>query len=139
MRKSARKVLSLVLSLILICTIATVALATSAVVYDETPGGIPVELNYEMETRSVYSDIQVEHLPSSTYVKATITYYLYPGTDSAFDTITISDDEDGGNYVSVSKSYSSSECRRLSNGTYRYTASMNHGDYFNRTISGVTP
>lgn len=138
MKKSARKILSLVLILVLICTIATVTLATSAVVYDETPGGISVELNYEINTRSVYSDMMVEHLPSSTYVKASITYDLFQSGSFTPQNYTISDDADGDNYISVGKEYSSTNIR-LENATFKYTASMIHGDYFSRTISGVDP
>lgn len=84
MKKSARKILSLVLSFVLVCTLATAAFAVTADPVEHDYDGCIISGSLSLERRKVTANLSVEAEDDTTYfgsISVTYTYYQYNHED----------------------------------------------------------
>lgn len=135
MKKSARRILSLALTLVLICALATAAFAaTSHSVEEETSDGSIVCEYAAIDTRSVSGQVYVNDGERMNSLRISIAYsYIMAGTSStiAQDTYTTTGYDTRSH--SGTKTLDSDICSRMVHATYTFRAEIPYEGTFNST------
>jgi hypothetical protein len=135
MKKSARKILSLVLTLVLICALAATAFAAAShSVEEETDSGLIITEHGSISTYSVSGEVSVDNGGRMNSLRVSIDYsYIQAGTtdtiiQESYSTTAYS------NYVhSGSKTVYNTTCKKMVHATYMFRVEIPHEGAFNST------
>lgn len=137
MKNSARKILALVLTLVLICALATAAFAaTTRAVDEETSGGSTVSEYASIDTCSVYGQVYVNDGERMNSLRVSITY-TYQQTSAANSLKTLTHTTTGYDVRSHegSVTLTSSECYKMKYAYYNFRAEIpSEGTFYSTPI-----
>lgn len=132
MKKSARKILALVLTLVLICTLATAAFAATYVDIEEDYGTNVVCAYASIAKYTINGQIYVNDGEDTGDLRSVNIQYKYYIKDSAGNLLvrpesgfaTLTDSITSGHVASVSKTYTSSQIYCMSYGLANFRANV---------------